>query len=163
LAAAAWRDFREKGVMRFSYIACLTLALLVSPASAADDKSGKQEVEKIAAAFPQNFDKQDSSGIRSLFTSDGVLVNPTGPHTDIAQVYDGAFKAGMKEIKIGVTEATPVGPDTMIGIGEYSMSGKNASGAALEGGGNWTATYVRQGGTWKIRMLTGFPKAPPPK
>ena len=136
--------------MRLSYIACLTLALLVAPAVAAENQSGKQEAEKIAAAFTENFDKQNSAGISSLFTSDGVLVNPTGPHTDIAQVYDGAFKAGMKEIKIGVTEATPVGPDTIIAIGEYSMSGKNASGAAIEGIGNWTATYVRDGGAWKI-------------
>lgn len=149
--------------MRLSYIACLTLALLVTPVSAADNQSGKQEVEKIAAAFTENFNKQDSTGISGLFTSGGVLVNPTGPHTDIAQVYDGAFKAGMKEIKIGVTEATPVGADTMIGIGEYSMSGKNASGEAIEATGNWTATYAREGGAWKIRMLTGFPKAPPPK
>lgn len=149
--------------MRLSHIACFTLALLVTPAIAAENESGKQEVEKIAAAFTENFNKQNSSGISSLFTSDGVLVNPTGPHTDIAEVYDGAFKAGMKEIKIGVTEATPVGPDTMIGIGQYSMSGKNASGEVIDTTGNWTATYVRDGGAWKIRMLTGFPKASPPK
>ena len=75
--------------MRLSYIACLTLALLVTPASAADNQSGKQDVEKIAAAFTENFNKQDSAGISGLFTSGGVLVKlraPAGAMELIARV-----------------------------------------------------------------------------
>jgi hypothetical protein len=49
------------------------------------------------------------------------------------------------------------------GLGEFATSGKNASGAAIGDAGYWTATYVRDGGAWKVRMLTGFPKAPPPE
>jgi ketosteroid isomerase-like protein len=151
--------------MRLPFVLCFMFAMICTPVLAADDQSSKQEVDKIAAAFKDSFDKQNSVEISALFTKDGVLVNPTGPHTDIAKFYDGAFKAGLNQIQIMVNEVTPVDPDkdTMIGIGEYQIAGKSASGTAIQENGNWTATYVREGGAWKIRMLTGFPKAPPPK
>jgi hypothetical protein len=90
-------------------------------------------------------------------------VNPTGPHTDVAQFYAETFKAGIDRIEITVKQATALGADTMIGIGEFRTSGKNASGAAIGETGLWTRTYIRDGGAWKIRMLTGLPKALPPK
>jgi ketosteroid isomerase-like protein len=153
----------EERPMRLSYILCLLIAVLLPPAIAADDQSGKQEVEKIAAAFTESFNKQNGAGIAELFTKDAVLVNQGGLHTDIAQYYDGAFKTGIDHVDVTVKEVTKLSADNMIGIGEFSNSGKNASGAAIGGPGYWTATYVRDGGVWKLRMLTAFPKAPPPK
>jgi ketosteroid isomerase-like protein len=149
--------------MRLCYAFFLVLTSLLTPAIAADDQSSQQEVVKIATAFTENFDKQNSAGIGALFTKDGIFVNPAGPHTDVAQFYAGAFKAGINKIEISVKQAAALGADTMIGIGEFQTSGKNDSGAAIGETGVWTATYTREGGTWKIRMLTGLPKAPPPK
>jgi ketosteroid isomerase-like protein len=141
----------------------IVLTSLFTPAFAADDQSSQQEVIKIASAFTENFDKQNSAGIGDLFTKDGVFVNPMGPHSDVAQFYAGAFKAGVDKIEITVKQAASLGTDTMIGMGEFKTGGKDASGAAIGETGLWTATYIRDGGTWKIRMLTGLPKAPPPK
>jgi hypothetical protein len=62
-----------------------------------------------------------------------------------------------------VKQATALGADTMIGMGEFRTSGKNASGVAIGDSGYWTAVYARDGGEWKIRMLTALPKAPPPQ
>ncbi|MEH2513483.1 ketosteroid isomerase-like protein [Nitrobacteraceae bacterium AZCC 1564] len=149
--------------MRLSYAFFFILASLFTPAIAADDQSSQQEVVKTAAAFRENFDKQNSAGISALFTKDGVFVNPTGPHPDVAEFYEGAFKAGINQIEIAVKQATALGADTMIGIGEFQTSGKNASGAAIGDSGYWTAIYTRDGGAWKIRMLTALPKAPPPQ
>ena len=150
--------------MRLSYAFCFMVALLFTPAIAADDQSGKQEAEKISASFKENFDKQNGAGIGGPFTNDGVVVNPAGPHTDITQYYDGVFKTGVNHLESTVTQATTLGADTMIAIGEYVSSGKDASGAAVGGSGHWTGTYVRDGGAWKLRMLTVSPKAsPPPK
>jgi ketosteroid isomerase-like protein len=149
--------------MRLCYAFFLVLASLFTPAMAADDQSSQQEVVKIAAAFTENFDKQNSAGIAALFAKDGVFVNPTGPHTDVSQFYAGVFKAGINSIEITVKQTTALGADTMIGLGEFQTGGKNASGAAIGETGLWTATYIRDGGAWKIRMLTGFPKALPPK
>jgi ketosteroid isomerase-like protein len=154
-----------EGSMRLASAATLCLlSVLETPMFAADDQSSKRDVEKIAAAYKEHFDKQNSAGLVALFTNDGVLVSPTGAHTDLAHFMDGAFKAGMNQIKITVEQASTVDADkdSMIGIGEYQMTGKNSSRAAMEDRGRWTATYVREGATWKIRMLTGFPAAPPP-
>ena len=148
--------------MRLSYAFFFILASLVLPAVAADDQSN-QEVVKIAVAFTENFDKQNSAGIAALFTKDGVFVSPTGAHTDVAQFYAEAFKAGIERIEVTVKQAAPVGVDAIIGMGEYQTGGRAASGAVIGETGLWTATYVREGGVWKIRMLTGLPKALPPK
>src|SRR5947209_7871151 len=147
--------------MRLFYAFLFILTSLLTPATAADDQSN-QEVVKIAVAFTENFDKQNSAGIGALFTKDGVFVNPTGAHTDVAQFYAEAFKAGIDRIEVTVKQAAAVGADAMIGMGEYQTSGKTASGAAIGETGLWTGTYTRDGGVWKIRMLTGLPKAPPP-
>ncbi len=52
----------------------------------------------------------------------------------------------------------------LLAVGEYHITGKNQSGAPLDATGIWTATDVREGGKWKIRLLTAIPKPPqPPK
>ena len=47
-----------------------------------------------------------------------------------------------------------------LAIGEYRITGKNQSGAPIETGGVWTATYVTEEGRLKIRMLSAIPKPP---
>ncbi|WP_461317188.1 YybH family protein [Bradyrhizobium embrapense] len=142
----------------------LFIALLAMPAAApAGDENLKQQVEKIAAAYADSFNKQDGAGIAALYAPGGVIVNPTGPHSDIAQVYEGIFKTGFNHNEIAVDEATPLGTDTALATGEYHITGKKQSGEPLDVTGRWTAAYVGQGGSWKIRMLSAFPKAPPPK
>ncbi|XIA67824.1 nuclear transport factor 2 family protein [Bradyrhizobium sp. TZ2] len=91
-------------------------------------------------------------------------MNPAGPRTDIAEFYQGAFKAGFDHQEITVDQAWPLGADTALAIGGYRITGKNQSGAPIEAGGIWTATYISEGGKLKIRMLSAMPKPPqPPK
>ncbi|WP_050630031.1 MULTISPECIES: YybH family protein [Bradyrhizobium] len=150
--------------MRMSSALYLFIALLAMPAAAtAGDESLKQQVEKIGAAYADSFNKQDGAGIAALYAPGGMIVNPTGPHTDIAQAYDGLFKAGFNHNDITVDEAMPLGTDTALAIGEYHITGKKQTGEPLDVVGRWTAAYSNQGGNWKIRMLSAFPKAPPPK
>ena len=139
----------------------------VTPSFATDsDEKLKQEVEKLAASFEANYNKQDSAGIAALFVSGGVLVNPSGvhtDHTDIAKYYEGGFKTGFNHTEILVNQVWPLGADTVLATGEFHATGKNESGAPLDGAGLWTATEVREGGALKVKMLTGFPKPPPAK
>lgn len=138
--------------------------IFLSPAAAvAADATVKQEVEKIASAYAENFNKHDASGVAALFASGGVLVNPTGLHTDIEQLVQGGFKAGFDHQEITVNQVWPLGTDAALATGEFRETGKNPSGAPIEFIGVWTATDVREDGHWKIRMLTGMAKAPPPK
>lgn len=145
-------------------IALASSTILLSPAAAvAADTTVKQEVEKIASAYADNFNKQDAAAIAALYANGGMLVNPAGPHTDIEKYVDGAFKAGFDHQDITVNDVWPLGPDTAVAMGEFRITGKNPSGAPIENVGLWTAIDIRENGHWKIRMLTGMPKAPPPK
>ncbi|MEN3350842.1 MAG: hypothetical protein V7632_4477, partial [Bradyrhizobium sp.] len=65
--------------------------------------------------------------------------------------------------ELTVDQAWPLGSDMALAIGGYRLSGKNQSGAPIEVGGVWTATYVTEGGKLKIRLLSAIPKPPPPK
>jgi hypothetical protein len=101
---------------------------------------------------------------RCALRTGGMQVNAAGPHTNVAQVYEGTFKAGMNHNGITVNQAWPLGADAVLSTGEYHVTGKNQSGAAIEAGGFWTAGNVREGGNWKIQLLTAVPKPPePPK
>ena len=150
--------------MRRSFVLCLLFATISAPAVAADaDQSLKQEVEKIGSAYAENFNKQNAAGIAALYATDGTMLNAAGPHTNIAQTYEGVFKSGFNHNEITVDQVSPLGPDILIATGQFHLTGKNASGEPMDFKGLWTATDIREGGNWKIRMLAAFPKAPPPK
>jgi ketosteroid isomerase-like protein len=148
--------------MRVPYVLCFLIAVSSGQAVAADENF-KQQVEKIAAAYSENFNKQNAAGIAALYATGGMHVNAQGPTTDIAKRYEGSFKAGFNHLDITTSDAWPLGAETLVATGQYHLTGKDASGAPVEAGGIWTSTDVREGGIWKIRMLTAISKAPPPK
>ena len=143
--------------MRVTYALCFVVAASSLPAAAAE-QDVKQEVEKIASAYAESFNKQDAAGIAALYATGGVHVNQTGPTTDVAKRYEGAFKAGFNHSDITVSQVSPLGNDAAVSMGEYHLTGKNQSGVPIEAAGIWTAVDVREGGKWKIRMLSGIPK-----
>jgi ketosteroid isomerase-like protein len=141
---------------------CLFVTAISISAMAADGDP-KQKVEAIASEYAASFNKLDGAGIAALFATGGLHVNPAGPRSDIAEFYQGAFKAGFDHEELTVDQAWPLGSDMALAIGGYRLSGKNQSGAPIEVGGVWTATYVTEGGKLKIRLLSAIPKPPPPK
>lgn len=150
--------------MKMSYALCLLITVFSVSAVAADESQGlKQEVQKVAATYAENFNKHDAAGIAALYVSGGMHVNPNGPTTDVAKRYEGVFKAGFNHLDIAIDQVSPLGTDMALGLGEYHLTGKNQSGEPLDTTGRWTAVYVLEGGTRKIQMLTALPKAPPPK
>lgn len=148
--------------MRISYVLCFLTAVFAVPAAAADADL-KQEVQKIASAYAESFNRQDAAGIAALYANGAIHVNPVGPRTDVEEFYKGVFKAGFNHEEGTVDQVLPLGADMALGFGEYHMAGKKQSGEPLDVTGRWTAVYVLEGGTRKIRMLTSLPKAPPPK
>ncbi|WFU75523.1 nuclear transport factor 2 family protein [Bradyrhizobium sp. CB2312] len=145
-----------------TFFSCFFVAAL-SLSTMAADGDPKQKVEAVAAEYAASFNKQDGARIAALFASGGIHVNPAGPRSDIAEFYQGAFKAGFDREEITVGQAWPLGSDMALAIGNYRLTGKNQSGAPIETGGIWTATYVTEGGKLKIRLLSAMPKPPPPK
>jgi ketosteroid isomerase-like protein len=149
--------------MRKMSYAFILIATLATPATAvAADENLKQVVEKLAAAYADNIAKQNPAGIAALFANGGILVVNTGTITDITKYYEGAFKAGINHDDITIDQVQPLGTDALVATGEYHLTGKNESGAPIDIVGFWTGVDVREGGTWKVRMLTALPKAPPP-
>jgi ketosteroid isomerase-like protein len=118
----------------------------------------------LAPAFADDADlnKQDVAGIVATYATGAIIVNPAGPHTDIAKFIEGAFKAGLNHIENEVDQVWPLGADTALAIGKWRATGKNQSGAPIDVAGHWTATYVREGGKWKVRMTSIIPHPPPP-
>lgn len=143
-------------------LSCIFLVAFSLPAVAADIDP-KQKVEAVASEYAASFNRHDGAGIAALFATGGIHVNPAGPRSDIADFYQGAFKAGFEHEEITVDQAWPLGSDMALAIGNYRLSGKNQSGAPIETGGIWTATYVTEGGKLKIRLISAMPKPPPQK
>jgi ketosteroid isomerase-like protein len=148
--------------VRISYVLCFLMAAFSVPALAAD-ADPKQEVEKVVSAYVESFNKQDAVGIAARYANGGVLVNAAGPHADIPEFYKNLFKTGFDHDDVTVDQVSPLGADAALGIGTFRISGKNQSGEPIEFVGRWTAVYIREGGGLKIRMISAFPKAAPPK
>ena len=122
----------------------------------------KADVEKIAATYMEKFSAQDATGIATLFTKDGIHVNQTG-FRNVAEYYAEAFKAGFNKLEVTADQVHPLTADTGIAMGTFTITGKNPDGQPLTASGRWSDVLVNEGGVWKIRMLTGFPNAPPAK
>ena len=133
----------------------------VSPAFAQSDPNLRAEVEKIAAAYAENFNKQNAAGIAALFAQGGKLVTAGGVQTSIEEASQNTFKLGFNRQEVTVGEVSSIAPDVALGIGEYAISGEGKDGA-LAVRGRWTAVYTRENGVLKIRLLTAVP-IPPPK
>ena len=58
-----------------------------------------------------------------------------------------------------IEQISPLGNDADIRIGEFHLSGQGENGPTKLDG-RYTAVDVREGGTWKIRLLTSFPIPP---
>ena len=140
------------------------MIVALSPPTFAQDADFKKQLEQLRDAVLERFDKQDASGLAALYATGAVIVDPAGPRTDIVKVYESAFKAGINHMEAKADLILPLrSSDTALAMGNYRVSGKNPSGSPIAEGGIWTATFVREGGKWKIGMLTTIPQPPPAK
>src|SRR5882757_482862 len=145
-------------IMKASILSIMIVAL--SAPAFADDADFKKQLEQGAPTFIERFNKQDATGVAAMYATGAIIVDPAGPHTDIVKVYEGAFKAGINHMEVKVDQAWSLGSGAALGMGKYQVTGKNPSGDLIEDAGLWTATYVREGGEWKVRMLTTIPQRP---
>ena len=145
--------------MRKIAILSVLLALIVSPAFANDIK---EQAPKIRADFIDAYNRQDVAALAASYAADAVIINPLGVHPVNAQLIEGWFKDGPRKADTTFDQALPLGADTALGIGTVQITGKTLKGDPVDFRARWTATYIRDGGMWKIRMQTAVP-LPPPK
>ncbi len=146
--------------MKRSVLLALCIPFVFSAPASADDF--KQEVSKMVLSYIDCYAKQDAACVAALYTKDGVFINPAGKN-DVATYYGGAFKAGFNKLDSTVEEVWQVDNDTPAALGKFHITGKNDKGEAVDAEGVWSAAYVKQDGSWKIRMLTASVKPPPAK
>jgi uncharacterized protein (TIGR02246 family) len=142
---------------KFGLLGTAILLVMTSPAFAADPKS---EVDKVAAAYMEAFNKKDAAGITSLYTKNYLRVNPGGVVADNTKLYEGTFKAGFDRLESKAIDVQSVSEDVITATGEAHLTGKNEKGEPLDLTAIWSDVLVREDGKWKIKMLTSFPKPP---
>ena len=152
-------------VMRSSIIVAFAALGFITSASAQQvDQDHRQQIERIAAAYVENWNKHDAAGIAALYTKDGVLVTATGVvrtgPQEIEQAYQSAIKTFPRHNGQTIEQISPLGNDADMRIGEFHLSGQGDNGPTKLDG-RYTAVDVREGGTWKIRLLTAVPIPPP--
>jgi ketosteroid isomerase-like protein len=150
-----------KAALAYAFALLGVVVALGTPAFA--DAELKKQLEQSNASYMEVFNKQDMAGIVAQYATGAIVVNPTGLKTDIAQHWESVFKAGISRLEATVDQAWPLGSGVALGMGKYRVTGKDQSGAAIDAVGLWTATYVQEGGKWKIRMTSVIPQPPPAK
>jgi ketosteroid isomerase-like protein len=137
-------------------IPAIMIVSLSAPAFA-DDAALKKQVDQLNSAYIESFNKQDAAGVAAFFANGAIIVAPSsGARTDIEQYFKDMFKAGIYRGESTVDQISPLGADTALGTGKYRINNQ------IEMAGLWTATYVREGGQWKFRMLSAIPQQQPP-
>src|ERR1700750_627668 len=146
----------------YAMLRSLALSFLVSvsaiPAMAQDIK---QEVEKIGAAYTDAVAKHDAAAVQALYSKDGIQVNVVGEvKTDLKATYEQYFKDGEQSINSTIKHAALINPEVAIANGDVDVT---FNVEPLKRALFWSSVYVKEGGTWKIKMLTVGVKPPPPK
>jgi ketosteroid isomerase-like protein len=138
--------------------------------------SAQEAITRLGDTFIEHYNKHDAAGlVAAYYTKDAVLVTQATPEAKgyaeakgfytgtevLIQRLDAQFKAGTKDFIATFTRIEPLGDNTAIAWGDYHATRPGQDGPiTIEG--NWSATYVREDGAWKARILNVIPRAPAP-
>src|SRR3954451_12181230 len=150
--------------MQLGWALAVVTAACVLPASAQQaDQNLRQHVERLSTAYVEFYNNRDAAGLTALFTKDGVFVSPANPRAPavkpaqvLEQYYQAALKLGLHHDGNSVDSVSPLGSDAAIVTGEYHYSTQGPNGP-IKLDGTYTAVSMRDGTTWKFRLLTAFP------
>ncbi len=127
-------------------------------------QTNRQQLEQISAAYVENWNKHNAAGIAALYAKDAVMITGTGAvrngPQEIEQAYQGAMKTFPHHDGQTIDQISPLGNDADIRVGEFHLSGQGQNGP-IKLDGRYSAVDVREGGEWKIRLLTAVPIVPP--
>ena len=143
--------------------AIAVLGLAVSASAQQVDQNTQQQIEQLVTTYRANWNNHNAAGIAGLYTKDGVQVTAAGVRSgpaEIEQAYQSAMKTFPQHNGQTIEQISPLGNDADIRIGQFHLSGQGQNGPTKLDG-RYTAVDVREGGTWKIRLLTAVPIPPP--
>jgi uncharacterized protein (TIGR02246 family) len=138
----------------------------------------REQILEIGKKNDEAWSKSDAAALAALFTVDAVFVTPAGMlvgREAIEQRYQTVFKdlekrlgtdaSGESNHIINITrdvEMHAIDNNTVWGVGQWSQTIPGPNHSAKQVHGNWGCVNVRDGDTWKNRMLTvNVTPAPP--
>ena len=77
-----------KAALAYAF-ALLGVMVVIAPSAFADDADLKKQVHQIASLCVEIFNKQDAAGVAALFATSAIVVNPSGPQTDVVKFAEG--------------------------------------------------------------------------
>ena len=133
------------------------------------DPQLRQQLDAKIKSYAEAVNNNDATAVAAQFTEDGVFVTDRGPvygRQAIEKWYADAFKE--RHTKNFVPKPDQYSPH-VIGTagnevwqnGEWSETIQPEGSEAIRVNGYWSAVTVREGDTWKDRMLT-WNVTPPP-
>ena len=143
-------------------IRLLTLALLArataAPASAADVTKAElmQAASALAQQYDANYAAKNPAGMAALYTSDGVLVAPSGSivrgRQALTTYYTKRFAAGAQDHAIKVVEAHVQG-NGGYGLTQFTVAVPGTNGHLREEHGSIVVVYRRDADGWHMRLV----------
>jgi ketosteroid isomerase-like protein len=143
-------------------LAGLAISFAVPTFAQQKDTIDSQIDEQVTKKLDEAFNNGDAAALAALFTQDAVWVTPQGPVFGLEAIqkrFAGMFQQGHYSNHLNKDDE---GSPHMIGTagnevwrtGEWSFTLQGKSGGPIQLKGYWGAINVREGDTWKIRMLT---------
>ena len=156
-------------------VALIGLAISIAlPALAETNTPDPQLREKLIAAIKKHtdaLDKNDAAAIAANFTEDGVLVTQDGSFFGREAIEKHYVDDFSQQIHLSNNTATPDQDSPhIIGTtgneiwwnGEWSQTLQGKGGDPIQVKGYWSAIKVREGDSWKDRMMTWNVTPAPP-
>ena len=147
----------------------LAIGLATPTLAQQKDTIDSQIAEQVTKKIDEGFNNGDAAAVGALFTEDAVFVTPQGPifgREAIEKLFAGMFQQGhysdhLNKDDQGSPHTIGTAGNEVWRTGEWSFTLQGKSGGPIQLKGYWGAINVREGDTWKIRMLT-FNVTPPP-
>lgn len=133
----------------------ITPFLIIGLAMSARAQQPDNQDKSILNAWNKAALARDAAGLAALYTKDAVVFTPDGPvygRAAIEKMYARELQH-IKENPSKVEQVTAIGDTVRLRGGSWSGARKGEKGPVYLKG-YWTATDVRVGNTWKIRMET---------
>jgi len=133
------------------------------------DPQLRQQAVALVKKFADAWDSNDPAALAALFTDDAVFVTDRGPvlgpkaieklQADMVQHVHQSNH--IDTVDRNSPHIIGTGGNEMWLTGQYSQTNQFKDGSTAEQKGFWSAIFVREGDTWKARMIT-WNMSPPP-
>lgn len=129
----------------------IVLSLAALPAFA---QSPKDEIDAANARFEQGFEKGDAAALAQMYTETATVLPPdsdlvTGRGA-IADFWQGALKAGLKNLRLRAFQVEALGPDAAKEIGHFSIDVPNPQNRTMTVQGKYVVVWRKIGTDWKL-------------